>query len=58
MMAKTTTAACLKCSCAQQRTVRKLFKDAFMRHSSDGTNATVSSEPRGDPGHRARTGQQ
>ena len=26
---KATTAACLKRSCAQQRTVRKLFKDAF-----------------------------
>ena len=29
MMAKTTTAVCLKRSCAQQRTVRKLFKGAF-----------------------------
>ena len=31
-MAKTMTVVCLKCSCAQQRTVRKLFKGAFTCH--------------------------
>ena len=30
IMTAKTTAACLKRSCAQQRTVRKLFKGAFM----------------------------